>query len=150
METVIPEFGKPLPGAVYELRPGGYAVIFSDSGRVATVSTPRGFVLPGGGQNQAESPEDAAVREVAEECGLRVLLGPRVGIADELVFAADEQAHYRKRCSFFLAEIVGRAGIGESDHELMWLSPRDAVRLLLHESQRWAVGQACRRTDRLA
>ena len=124
------------------LRPGGYAVIFSDRGEVAVVSTPLGVVLPGGGQNGDESPEDAAVREVEEECGLRITLGPRVGVADELVFAADEQTHYRKRCTFFLARVIGRSGPGEPDHELVWLAPQDAVGMVLHGSQRWAVAEA--------
>ena len=130
------------------LRPGGYAVIFGDGGDVAAVSTPLGLALPGGGQNPGESPEGAAAREVEEECGLRVILGARIGVADELVFAADEQAHYRKRCTFFLAEIIGAAGVGEPDHELVWLSPQDAQVMLLHESQRWAVAEASRRTKR--
>ena len=63
-------------------------------------------------------------------------------------FAADEQAHYRKRCTFYLAEIVGAAGVGEPDHELVWLSPQDARVRLFHESQRWAVAEASRRTKR--
>ena len=130
------------------LRPGGYAVIFGDGGDVAAVSTPLGLALPGGGQNPGESPEGAAAREVEEECGLRVILGARIGVADELVFAADEQAHYRKRCTFFPAEIIGTAGAGEPDHELVWLSPQNAVVRLMHQSQRWAAAEACRQTKR--
>ena len=65
MAAVIPEFGRSTPGAAYVLRPGGYVVIFSDDGDVAAVATPLGFALPGGGQNQWESPEDAAAREIA-------------------------------------------------------------------------------------
>jgi 8-oxo-dGTP pyrophosphatase MutT (NUDIX family) len=146
--AVIPEFGRPAPGAAYVLRPDGYAVIFSDDGDVAAVATPLGFALPGGGQNQGESPEYAAAREVEEECGLRVILRTRIGVADELVFAEDEQTHYRKRCMFFPAEISSRDGVGEPDHELVWLSPQEALVMLLHESQRWAVAEACRRTKR--
>jgi 8-oxo-dGTP pyrophosphatase MutT (NUDIX family) len=141
----IQEFGVTDSGAGYVLRPGGYAVIRNANGEVAAVSTPVGFVLPGGGQNNGESPEDAAIREVEEECGLRVRLGPRIGSADELVFAADEQIHYRKRCTFFFAEVLGQVGLGEPDHELVWLSPRAAQVRLLHESQRWAVAEACGR-----
>jgi 8-oxo-dGTP pyrophosphatase MutT (NUDIX family) len=146
--AVIPEFGRPTFGTEYVLRPGGYAVIFNGDGDVAVVSTRLGFVLPGGGQNQGESPEEAAAREVEEECGLRVILGARIGVADELVFAADEQTHYRKRCTFFLAVVASRAGVGEPDHELVWLSPQDARLELRHESQRWAVAEACRRSGR--
>jgi putative acetyltransferase len=143
--AAIPEFGALDAQAVYVLRPGGYVVLFNAAGKVAAVSTPLGLALPGGGQEQGEPPEDAAIREVEEECGLRITLGQRIGIADELVFAADERTHYRKRCTFFLAEVVGRTGTGEPVHELVWLSGPDAVARLLHESQRWAVSEAWRR-----
>jgi ADP-ribose pyrophosphatase YjhB (NUDIX family) len=144
MATAIPEFGSATPGAVYILRPGGYVVIFRTGGDVAVVSTPRGLALPGGGQDHGESAADAALREAHEECGLRIALGRCVGVADELVFAADEGKHYRKRCTFFLAAVVGRSGAGEPDHELVWLSPADAIARLQHESQRWAVAEAGR------
>ena len=98
------------PGATYVLRPGGYAVVFSDSGEVATVSTPLGFALPGGGQNDGESREEAAVREVEEECGLRVVLGRRIGVADELVYAADERTYWISCARFGLSR---RALIGK-------------------------------------
>jgi 8-oxo-dGTP diphosphatase len=144
MAAVIPEFGIVALGASFVLRPGGYALLFNAAGEVATVSTPLGLALPGGGQEEGESPEDAAIREVQEECGLQIALGRRLGVADELVFAADERKYYRKRCTFFLGKVVVRSGEGESDHELVWLSPQDAVAQLLHESQRWAVSQAYR------
>src|SRR5262249_28261173 len=128
----------------YVLRPGGYAVIFGAAGEVALVSTPSGLALPGGGQNPGEPPEDAAIRESREECGLQIALVHAVGVADELVFAADEGTHYRKRCTFFIAEVVGRTGAGEPDHELVWLPLPEAVAALRHESQRWAVSQAGR------
>lgn len=140
----IPEFGIAASGAEYVLRPGGYAVIFNGAGAVAVVSTSRGLFLPGGGQEISESPEEAAIREAREECGARISLGGRIGVADELVFAAGEGAHYRKRCVFFFAEIVEALGAGEPDHELVWLVPDAATRELRHESQRWAVSEACR------
>jgi 8-oxo-dGTP pyrophosphatase MutT (NUDIX family) len=91
-----------------------------------------------------ESPGEAAVREAREECGLRISLGSRIGMADELVFAADEATYYRKRCVFLLAELVEQVGAGEPDHELIWLPAEQAATELRHESQRWAVAEACR------
>jgi 8-oxo-dGTP pyrophosphatase MutT (NUDIX family) len=126
------------------LRPGGYAVIVTAAGDVAAVSTPEGLMLPGGGQDEGELPEDAAIREVKEECGLRINIGRRIGVADELVFAADERIHYRKRCTFFFANVIGGAPVDEPDHKLTWLS-RDTVARLLHESQGWALAETCRR-----
>ena len=142
-ETRIPEFGLFDPNADYILRPGGYAVIFSQEG-VAVASAPGGLLLPGGAQDDGESAEAAAIREAQEECGLVIALRHNLGIADELVFADDEKRHYRKRCAFFLAEVIGEAAATEADHRLMWLSAERAKEQLRHESQRWAVEQACR------
>jgi 8-oxo-dGTP pyrophosphatase MutT (NUDIX family) len=145
MTEPVPEFGVAIRDAVYVLRPGGYAVVFDGRRNVAVVSTPLGLALPGGGQCPGESAEDAAVRETLEECGLRVALGRCVGIADELVFAGEEGVHYRKRCVFFLATVSGRDGVGEPDHELVWMPLSEAASQLRHGSQRWAVAEAGRR-----
>ncbi len=147
-EVRIPQFGARTPGANYVLRHGGYAVILNTEGEVAVVSAPGGLFLPGGAQEQGESAEAAAIREAIEECGLRILIDERLGVADELVFADGENQHYRKRCEFFVAEVVGTATSIEPDHELMWLSPDRALTELRHESQRWAVQQALRLHNR--
>ena len=148
MEAAFPQLGPEATDATYALRPGGYAVILSNDGKVGVVSTPLGLALPGGGQGPRESAENAAVRETQEECGLRIALGRYIGIADELVFAADEGKHYRKRCTFFLAKVIERSGPGELDHELTWLSMIDAMEKHMHGSQRWAVAQAGNPTKR--
>jgi 8-oxo-dGTP diphosphatase len=100
--------------------------------------------LPGGGQEDTETPEQAAVREAYEECGLRILLGSHLGTADELVFAVEEATYYRKRCAFFEAEVTREEGSSEADHELIWMVPEEAAARLRHESQRWAISEACR------
>jgi ribosomal protein S18 acetylase RimI-like enzyme/8-oxo-dGTP pyrophosphatase MutT (NUDIX family) len=138
------EFGTEDAGCDYRLRPGGYAVIRNGAGEVAVVRTPEGVFLPGGGQLPGESPEDAAVRETAEESGLRIELGVCLGVADQLKFSATEGGHLRKRCTFFLARAAdgAREPAIEADHELLWLSPEEAAGRLSDESQRWAVRAA--------
>jgi 8-oxo-dGTP diphosphatase len=142
----IPEYGTASPGAESVLRPGGYAIILRATGEVAVVATPAGVALPGGGQEPRETPEQATIREVAEECGLQIDVGDYIGIADELVFTEAEGTHYRKRCAFFLASVVGKLGEGEADHELRWLPAHEAVASLRHECQRRAVTEACQLT----
>ncbi|HEX5726843.1 MAG TPA: NUDIX domain-containing protein [Longimicrobiaceae bacterium] len=138
----FPQFGAVVPGAEYVLRPGGYLVVRNARGEIAVVSSPRGYFLPGGGQEAGESPAEAAVREAGEECGLRVRLGEPLGTADQLVYHTVEDKHYRKRCVFFTADFVGCEGDGEPDHQLLWMRAEEAVTRLRHGSQAWAVGQA--------
>lgn len=141
MAASIPQFGEVVGGVDYVLRPGGYVVAIDPGEEIAIVATPKGFFLPGGGQEDGETPEEAAVRETAEECGLEVRLSGCLGIADELVRAASGARYYRKRCTFFRAEIVRSNGNGEADHRLLWLPPETAAARLTHMSQAWAIGK---------
>jgi len=121
MPEDIPEFGARLAGADYILRPGGYAVVSNEAGEIAVVRTPKGYFLPGGGQEESETLEQAAIRETFEECGLQIEITGSLGTADELVFKASQSAHYRKRCTFFSARVVGHDGDCEADHLLVWM-----------------------------
>ena len=141
MERLIPQFGTLVSGQEYVLRPGGYAVMRNGAGEIAVVLTPQGVFLPGGAQHPGESPESALVREVVEECSRVVRVVECIGIADEFVFAEDEQMYFRKRCTFFDVRVEGSAETPatEPDHQLAWLSLPEALAQLRHESHRWAV-----------
>jgi 8-oxo-dGTP diphosphatase len=141
MTRPIPVFGNYDPTVEYILRPGGYAIIARENREIAVVKTPQGCFLPGGGQETGESFEQAALREAREECGLDIRIIRSLGVADELVYSELHQRHYRKRCSFFQAEMTStELTQGEPDHQLVWMPFSQALIELKHASQRWALG----------
>ena len=134
------EFGERKQVQRYASRPGAYALIFNADNRIAVMQTPRGCFLPGGGSEGSETPEEAVVREVREECGFEVELVRRIGEAVEYVHTKGNELGIRKECTFFHATVLGDGGAAtEPDHTLLWLTLAEAKERLAHGSQRWAV-----------
>jgi 8-oxo-dGTP pyrophosphatase MutT (NUDIX family) len=141
----IPQFGSRKPGVFYNPRPGAYGVLFGPAGYVAVIRAPGGSHLPGGGSEPGEHLEQTLERETLEECGLIASELSRIGEAWEYVYAANEDRYYCKQGSFFRGSVRESAGQGqESDHQLVWLLPEDALNCLSYCSQRWALQKALR------
>ena len=70
-------------------------VVLIENGKVALIERHRAgkhyFVFPGGGVDEGERPEQAAVREMEEETGLRVNVGRKLA---EIHFGLSEQVYY--------------------------------------------------------
>jgi 8-oxo-dGTP diphosphatase len=82
-----------MPSVRHDTRLAAYAVIVDDRDRVLLAlwnegPTPR-WTMPGGGVELHESSAEAAVREVREETGYEVALGPLLGIDTVVIPAAD-------------------------------------------------------------
>jgi 8-oxo-dGTP diphosphatase len=136
-----PRFGNRRPDLRYARRSSVYVILRSAAGLVAAVRTPKGLFLPGGGVEEAERPQDAAAREVMEECGLAVSVTSEVGSADEYV-VPPSGVPIVKASRFFRVVLESGSqerGEGEPDHELVWLTQQEAERDLTYGSHRWAV-----------
>lgn len=134
----IPVFGVKIPGVLYRFRPAAYAVILSDTGRVAVVETTAGCFLPGGGSYPDELPEETIRREVREELGRAISTPQKLGEAVQFFRATD--GDYEMHAVFFRTELTGEP-TGRGEHELIWIEP-EYRELFYHESHCWAATQA--------
>jgi 8-oxo-dGTP pyrophosphatase MutT (NUDIX family) len=93
-------------------RLAAYALVFDDAGRVLLSREPdsRGrlparWLLPGGGVEHGEHPEQAVIREVREETGLSV----RVGVLREVL--SDVRRVGRRRRRLHTVRLIYRATV---------------------------------------
>ena len=132
-----PVFGTKLPGLDYHPRPGAYALVFDAAGRVAIVHEEDDWYLPGGGLEPGETPEQALVREIREECACGIDIDAPFGDAIEyLVNRAGRPLEIRAR--YFHARFVGSP-------TATWLTPADACARVRRQSDAWAI-TSCRGT----
>jgi len=144
----IPMFGDRLVGQTYIERPGAYALIQNARQRIAAVRVGTAFFLPGGGSAPDETPQVTLHREIMEECGRAIQIGPKLGKAIEYIYAGNEGVYYRLCSTFFEATFMdGQVEHSEDNHVLVWLSAPEAIHRLQRQSQAWAVQQLVSRTD---
>ena len=112
------------------------------AGRVAVVHRPKydDWSLPKGKLDRGEDWEQAALREVEEETGLRCRLVRELGSTEY------EDRHGRpKRVRYWLMEpLAGEFEPGAEVDELRWLAPREAAELLSYARDRELVERAAR------
>lgn len=134
MERPLSVFGTKLPGAAYRPRPGAYALVFDELGRVALVHEENGWYLPGGGIEPGETTEQALLREVQEECAC----GARVGtaFAQALEFVENNAGErFEVHAHYYRAEFAGAPSVS-------WLAPAEACARTRRRSDAWAITAA--------
>ena len=101
-------------------------------GRVLLVHRARydDWSLPKGHVEDAETSEDAALREVWEETGLRCTLGAYLGATH---YTAPEG---EKEVRFWLMSAEGEPGPSHEVDAVRWATPADARELLSYASER--------------
>ena len=114
--------------------------VVTRDGRVLLVHRPRydDWTLPKGKLDPGESFEDAAIREVEEETGLRCRL------LEELPPTHYEVSGRPKIVRYWQMEPEGEAEFVPNDEtdELRWLPPDDALSLLTYDRDREVVAAA--------
>jgi len=138
--STIPEFGVKQEDIDYIDRPGVYAVIENNDKQIAIIETSNGYFLPGGGIDVIESDVDALKREIFEEIGYQVTVLEEIGEAIEYIKAHSDEKNYKIRSRFYKVQLGFKVEEGvEKDHRLAWLWQENACKLLVRQSQVWAV-----------
>ncbi|HWI22446.1 MAG TPA: NUDIX hydrolase [Baekduia sp.] len=113
-------------------------LIVGHDGRVAVVHRSRydDWSLPKGKLEEGESFEDAALREIEEECDLRCRL------LDELPSNQYRVSKGEKLVRWWRMEVVEDLGFKPDDEvdELRWLTPGDAIELVDYSHDKLLLG----------
>ena len=117
-------------GVVYRLRDGISEFLLTTAKR-----RPDQWVLPKGHIDPGESPEEAAVREVAEETGV-VAAAERILGRTTIVFKGEEQ-----RVVFFLMRFLSQ-GPADEGRSTLWLPGPQAEQQLTFDNLRELVRRA--------
>ena len=140
-------FGTQVDGHTYHARRAVYAVIPDREGRVAVVRSRGNLFLPGGGIEAGESPEQALVREVEEECAQRLHSAKKIGEALQYFYASSDDTYFAMHAAFYAGTFLGQTP-GQAEYPIVWVFPDDQTPFF-HASHVWAA-QSLRREGNLA
>jgi 8-oxo-dGTP diphosphatase len=103
------------------------------------------FELPGGGVLIGEDERDGVARETEEETGIIATPTFRLGGSYQYYCHSDGETYEQSGGHAWASTIESFDGNKtEIDHELVWMSPEEAIRHLRHDSHRYYVGQYLR------
>ena len=139
-------------GRAYPDRPivGVGAVVLSEGGRIALVRRryeplAGEWSLPGGVVEVGETLEAAVAREVFEETGLDVRVGPVVDVFDRITFDADHRVHYHFVLVDYLCHATGGTlGSGSDASEVVLVEPSSLEQFRLTEKAVDVIARALR------
>jgi 8-oxo-dGTP diphosphatase len=136
------QFGQTQAGLTYRERTSAYGICARGEAQIAVAQigkrAPYEYDLPGGGVEADEDEAAALMREFQEETGLTVWPTRVIGRAGQ--FWTNKSEPRNSLATFYEVELSADDGApSEPDHELVWMSPGEALSKLRHEAHAWAV-----------
>jgi 8-oxo-dGTP diphosphatase len=129
-------FGVQIDGYTYHTRRAVYAVVRDSEGRVATIQEHGHLWLPGGGLEGGETPEQALLREVEEECAQRLQIVEKIGEALQYFYASSEDTYFAMHVLFYAGTFLGQTS-EQAVNPVVWVLPDDRTPFF-HASHLWA------------
>ena len=107
---------KAIPETQLILRPAAYAIIVTEGKLLLVHLRPTGkYHLPGGGIEPGETAEDAVRREVAEETGIAIEVGPLARFEEVCFYYDPSGKAYRGLHSFYLCRPLTTALLADGE-----------------------------------
>lgn len=142
---MIRRIGRPpVAHQKYTIRPGVYAILPRGGQLLLTRQTsPEPEIqLPGGGIDPGESPLHALHREVFEETGWNIARPRKLGAFRRFTFMPEYDLWAEKLCHIYIAwPALYLSEPTEPNHDVVWMSPNDAVRNLYNDGDRMFVAR---------
>ncbi|MDW2886519.1 NUDIX domain-containing protein [Exiguobacterium artemiae] len=135
-------FGMKLKGRSYQYKQSVYGIVYDQRKQTfLTVETKlKNLLLPGGGIERGETPEQALHRELLEETGFTIRIEAPIGRAEQYLLAPSGEAILND-ASFFEIRLLKQIQVSrEPDHRLVW-QPLQSVNELFYTHQAWGVGK---------
>jgi 8-oxo-dGTP diphosphatase len=140
---IMQQFGTKVTGAQYIERQAVYGIMQQSTGNkigVIRLKPNQLLVLPGGGIEKGEGKLNCLKREMMEETGFCISNPVYVCKGAQYFQSRDGNTYIHNVADFYSCFAGARIREPiEADHELIWISPEEAVPNLFHEHQAWAV-----------
>lgn len=129
--------GTKIENITYTKREGAYAIIEREDNKIAIATADNDLFFLGGGIEQGENEIEALKRELIEESGYSI---KDIKYFDKLTAYADggERGPLDVTATFYTAKFDKKVTEPiEKDHKVLWVDPKEYVKKLYHEYQRY-------------